>query len=61
MTNTKQVVIVGNGQTPLPRITEAMIKQSQIRPLTIAQSYPTIRETKQKTPKKLNKRHMLNH
>lgn len=61
MTNTKQVVIVGSGQTPLPRITEAMIKQSQMRPLTVAQSYPTRQQTKQKTPKTLNKHHMRNH
>lgn len=64
MTNTKQVVIVGSGQAPLPRITEDMIKQSQIQPLDLVQSYPTIQQTiqqtKQKTRKKLNKRHMLN-
>lgn len=52
MANTKQI--------SLPRITEAMIQRSQTRPLTVAQSYPTIRQTKQKTPKKPNKRHMLN-
>lgn len=60
MDKTKQIMIAGSGQEPLPRITEAMIQRSQIRPLTVAQLYPTIRQTKQKTPKKLNKRHMLN-
>lgn len=60
MANTKQIVIAGSRQESLPRITEAMIQRSQTRPLTVAQSYPTIRQTKQKIPKKLNKRHMLN-
>jgi len=60
MANTKPILIAGSGQAPLPRITEAMIQSSQIRPLTVAQSYPTIRQTKQKTTKKLNKHHMLN-